>query len=330
MRIRATISMRILAAGCFLSALFLPAHSQDAYLVTPQGEIENISQDTVVGVDSALIAEPLSGIRSQSPIFLDTMGLSKMSAISIVAPGFSQLYNRQYWKIPVLYGTVGGFTYLTINSGQKYRDYKKQYDEIRYTDGATRAQIDPVQTKMIRYKTQRDIFLMGAALSYLYFLGDGVLNYPHPTTTVKKATTLAMIFPGAGQIYNKSYWKVPIVVGTFATMAYVIDWNSRGYNRFRDAYNRYPNDEFKGVYSENTLSSIRDQYRRNRDLSIILTGALWILSVVEAHVDAYMKDYDISDDLSLSLEPALLDVSDIKVETNTGHPGFGVALKLNF
>ncbi|MCC8088589.1 MAG: DUF5683 domain-containing protein [Rikenellaceae bacterium] len=275
--------------------------------------------------DTLLINE----IRLQSPIFKDTMGLSRMSAISIVAPGFSQLYNKQYWKIPVLYGAVGGFSLLYVDANKNYKKYKRRYDDIRFTEGATRQQIDPVQTKMINYNTQRQVYMIGAAFTYLYFLGDGVINYPHMTTPAKRATTLAMIFPGAGQMYNKSYWKVPIVIGAFATMGYIIDFNSRGYNRFKEAYNRYPNDEFSGRYPQSTLQNLRDQYRRNRDLSIILTCAVYILSVVEAHVDAYMKDYDISDDLTLRVEPTLIDVSGLKA-SNGSSSGFGLAMRINF
>ena len=271
-------------------------------------------------------------VQLQSLIFRDTLPLSKVAWISAVAPGFSQLYNRQYWKIPVLYGTVGAFTYLTINANKKYKDYKTQYDAIRYSENAGRTEIDPVQTKMIRYNTQRTLFLMGAALSYLYFIGDGVLNYPNGATTVKKATTLAMIFPGAGQIYNKSYWKVPIVIGAFATMGYIIDFNSRGYKRMKEAYNRYPDDEFHGTYPQSSLQNMRDQYRRNRDLSIIITCGLYLLSVVEAHVDAYMKDFDVSDDLALRVEPTLIDVSNLRASRNAGYgpTGFGLSLSVNF
>ena len=82
---------------------------------------------------------------------------------------------------------------------------------------------------MIRYNTTRTVFFVGAIASYLYFLGDGVLNYNGPENSAKKATTLAMICPGAGQLYNKSYRKVTIEEGAFATKAYVIHWNARAY-----------------------------------------------------------------------------------------------------
>ena len=123
--------------------------------------------------------------------------------------------------------------------------------------------------------------------SYIYFIGDAAVNYStNEVSSVKKATTLACIFPGAGQIYNKSYWKVPFVVGGFAAMIYCIDWNNRGYQRFKKAYNqisdyeqhpeKYPDgpvDEFGGRYSASYILNLRNNFRRNRDLCIIISAA---------------------------------------------------------
>jgi hypothetical protein len=127
-----------------------------------------------------------------------------------------------------------------------------------------------------------------------------------------------MVCPGAGQIYNKSYWRVPIVVGGFATTIYCIDWNNRGYQRFQKAYRLkvaydnnpelYPDgspDEFGGRYNTSFLKNLRNSYRRNRDLCIILTAGLYILQIVDAHVDAHLRTYDISKDLSVSLSPTI-------------------------
>lgn len=295
-----------------------------------------VEQDTTANAQAELPP------RLQSPIFRDSLPLSRVAAISVVVPGFSQLYNNQYWKIPVLYGSVGALSYLTINANKKFQQYSRQYDfllsEYHAMDtGADKTQflhdqIDPVRTRMIRYNTQRTIYFTGAALTYFYFLADGVMNYPNQTTTVKRATTLALMFPGAGQFYNKSYWKVPIVLGAFATMGYLIDWNSRGYQRFRTAYNAYDSktDEFNQRYSKTQLKNWRDNYRRNRDLCIIITAGAYLLSVVEAHVDAHLKDFDVSDDLSLRVEPTMIDMSSYMSDQNTGYPGVGLSMKLNF
>ena len=271
--------------------------------------------------------EDTSSVRYSS-IFRDTIPLSRMTAISLVAPGFSQLYNKQAWKIPILYGVTGGLAVLGFNQSNKYKAAKNEYNTL-VNQQATQEELDPAQCKMIRYNTTRTVFFVGAIASYLYFLGDEVLNYNGPENSVKKATTLAMICPGAGQLYNKSYWKVPIVVGAFATMGYVIDWNARGYKRYRTAYNQVVNgqpDEFEGRYSAEYLKNMKDNFRRNRDLCIILTGALYLLNIVDAHVDAHLKDYDISDDLSVRLEPTVFQ----NYASRNGYYGVGMSLKVTF
>jgi hypothetical protein len=177
-----------------------------------------------------------------------------------------------------------------------------------------------------------------AAASYIYFLGDAALSYAtNDVSDVKKATTLSMICPGAGQIYNKSYWKAPIVVGGIASMIYVIDWNNRGFQRFKNAYTllndfqqnpgKYPDgqskDEFGGRYSASFLKNLRDSYRRNRDLSILLTVAVYAFQAIDAHVDAHLKDFDVSDNLTVDVQP-MFDYQHTLVNGNSAVFGFNL------
>ncbi|MFI3265091.1 MAG: DUF5683 domain-containing protein [Rikenellaceae bacterium] len=258
--------------------------------------------------------------KERKPFFSDSMSLSKMSWISAVIPGYGQIYNKQYWKLPILYGTLGAGIALYANENKTYKPLKEQYDNIILEGGYGRTEeFNTVQAAMIKSNTRRQLYLGATIASYLYFMGDAVMNYStNDVSDVKKATTLSMICPGAGQIYNKSYWRVPIVIGMFASTIYVYDWNNRGYKRFQTAYalkldydnnpDNYPNgsiDEFGGSYSTTLLKGYRDSYRRNRDLAIILTAGAYLLQVLDAHVDAHLKDFDISDDLSLNVEPAI-------------------------
>ena len=284
----------------------------------------------VVGMksDSILIADSLhSGLTRKeirrlnrdttrvrhNRFFRDTIPLSRMTAISFVVPGFSQLYNDQTWKIPMVYATTGTALYFGFRQSKKYSVYKSEYDDL-LRHGASRDELTPVQTKMIQHNTYRQILFAGAFASYIYFIGDGVMNYDGEMTAVKKATTLSTIFPGAGQIYNKSYWKAPIVIGSFMTMAYVIDFNNRGYKRFQLAYDIIndgdPNtvDEFNGAITSDKLNNYKKSYRRNRDLAIIGTLGLYLLNIVDAHVDAHLRDYDISDDLAMTIEPMVTNI----------------------
>ncbi|MCD7969721.1 MAG: DUF5683 domain-containing protein [Alistipes sp.] len=279
--------------------------------------------------------------------FKDSMGISKVTAISLVVPGYGQLYNSQYWKIPVLYGTVGTTTYFWFSEQKKYKKYKNQYDDHIWNYGMKDrvvmgtdddgnpyviSDLEPIQHNMIKKNTARQLWMAAAVGSYIYFVGDGAVNYPGATTDIKKATTLSTIFPGAGQVYNQSYWKVPFVLGGFATMAMTIDWNNRGYQRFKLNYNQAvrlgESSEFPTMSAE-SLRTIKNSYRRNRDLCIILTGLVYALNIVDAHVDAHMKAYDISDDLTASVRvsPVLLNTNSL---TMRGGSTFGMQMSITF
>ena len=158
----------------------------------------------------------------------DTLSLSGVSWLSAIAPGFGQIYNKQYWKLPILYGTVGAGLTLFIHENNQYKPLKRQYDAMTLNSTTRTPELDALQTKMIRSNTRRQIYLGLTIASYIYFIGDAAINYQYDATPIKRATTLATICPGAGQIYNKSYWKLPFVVGGLASTIYVIDWNNRG------------------------------------------------------------------------------------------------------
>ena len=256
---------------------------------------------------------------SRTPFISDSMSLRKVCWTSAVLPGFGQIYNKQYWKLPILYGTVGASLGMCLWSNSKYKPLKTEFERMTDQSLLRTPEMNHVQREMIKYSTMRNVFMISTIASYLYFIGDACVKYStNEVSRINKATSLAMICPGAGQIYNQSYWRVPIVVGGFATTIYCIDWNNRGYQRFKKAYRLkadydahpelYPNgsqDEFNGRYSTSFLKNLRNSYRRNRDLCIILTAGLYILQVVDAHVDAHLRDYDISKDLTVSLTPAI-------------------------
>ena len=256
---------------------------------------------------------------NRTPFISDSMSLRNVCLTSVVLPGFGQIYNKQYWKLPILYGTVGASLGLCLWSNSKYKPLKTEFDAMTDQSLLRTPEMNALQREMIKYNTMKQVFMVTTIASYLYFIGDAAIKYSTTEVShINRATTLALICPGAGQIYNKSYWRVPIVVGGFATTIYCIDWNNRGYQRFKKAYrlkadydadpSLYPDgslDEFGGRYSATFLKNLRNSYRRNRDLCIILTAGLYILQVVDAHVDAHLRDYDISKDLTVSLTPAV-------------------------
>lgn len=281
-------------------------------------------------------------IMPREPWFSDSMSLSKVCLTGAVLPGFGQIYNKQYWKLPILYSTLGASIGLAVHQNSVYKPLKRQYDALLLEGMSRTEELNSLQRDMIRSNTKRQLYWGAAVASYIYFLGDAAIKYStNDVSDVKKATTLSFICPGAGQVYNKSYWKVPIVIGGMVSMAYVIDWNTRGFRRYKSAYDlradfdanpgNYPDgvskDEFNGRYPASYLKNLRDAYRRNRDLSIILTAAVYAFQVIDAHVDAHLKDFDVSDNLTVSLEPMF----DYQYSPMYGaNPVYGLNLNLSF
>ncbi len=127
----------------------------------------------------------------------------------------------------------------------------------------------------------------------------------------KRSNRIALqsaMLPGLGQARNHKYWKIPIIYTGFGVLIYFIDANNDSYQTYKTAY-LYRNDNDATTvddfpnYTSDDLKVRKDFYRRNRDLSYILTGVLYTLNIIDAYVDAQLKDFDVSDDLSLRTDP---------------------------
>ncbi len=144
------------------------------------------------------------------------------------------------------------------------------------------------------------------------------VTYWHPNPS--KAMWYSILCPGLGQIYNRSYWKVPIIYGGTAVFAYLISWQGRMYNDYSTAYyditDNDPNTRsyerlFKNIntdneeWKKNTLRKKRDSYRRYRDLCIFGVGILYVLNIVDAFVDGHLYDFSVTNDLSMRVEPVI-------------------------
>jgi hypothetical protein len=127
----------------------------------------------------------------------------------------------------------------------------------------------------------------------------------------RKATIRSAILPGLGQIYNKKYWKLPLVWGALGTTAGIYLYNVKYYNKLKDAYinlndgndlnNIEIDKEFRNLSAE-AIRSYRNSFRQNVDYSVLFFILFWGLNVVDATVDAHLKSFDVSDDLSLQLK----------------------------
>lgn len=140
----------------------------------------------------------------------------------------------------------------------------------------------------------------------------------------KKALWLALVLPGAGQIYNRKYWKLPIIYGGFVGCIYALTWNNTMYKDYSQAYlditdsnpetasyNKFLHlgqviDKTNEARYKEIFRNRKDKYRRWRDLSFFCLIGVYALSVIDAYVDAELSEFDISDDLSLRIEPAVI------------------------
>jgi hypothetical protein len=125
----------------------------------------------------------------------------------------------------------------------------------------------------------------------------------------RKALLYSAVFPGSGQIYNKKYWKAPLVYGGFGVLTYIAYAYHNLYTKYRNEYFILLNDGSSGLspsgYSKDQLTNIINKTRRERDFFIILNGFWYILQMVDAHVDAHLKEFDLNPKLQVSIEPEI-------------------------
>lgn len=243
------------------------------------------------------------------------MKIGTMFAGSVVLPGTAQIYNKQYWKLPIIYGGIGA---LAGTGGY----YLNKYNQSGGTD--------------IQAKTTGTCLLIGAGLVYWGSLMDGVASYKsNRTPDPGRATIYSILLPGLGQIYNGEYFKVPIYWGCLLGAAHFWVNNNTNYVRFKRIHNEATTDpNYSQGISGETAKWYRDEYRRYRDYSILATVAFYLLQVIDANVFAYMHDFEVSDDIALRLEPAVI-VPDNMYASHTnsyniGQNAIGMRLGLRF
>ncbi|MGM9775746.1 MAG: DUF5683 domain-containing protein [Candidatus Coprenecus sp.] len=245
----------------------------------------------------------------------DTMSISWAFGGSMILPGTGQIYNKDYWKLPVLYAGLGGCIGGGIYFNQRYQ-----------------ASGNP------NHKLYRNLFIAGAALFYWGQLMDVTVCYRNYKDHLPgRATIYSMLFPGLGQIYNREYWKLPIYYGGLAASGYFWYYNNLQYTRFRAQYNKSVEEggiAINGMSTEN-LKYYRDYYRRFRDYAVVITVAVYILQIIDADVFATMHNFDLNNKLSMEIEPAV--INPINYEFNTSlastsplSGSFGMQLKLTF
>ena len=231
---------------------------------------------------------------------------------SMVFVGGQQIYNRDYWKLPIIYGGIGA----GVGMGIKYnKTYQQSLDAGNPDDNA---------------KKMRNIMFAAAGTMYWASLMDGLLCYEtdierHPT----RAALLSLLVPGLGQCYNGEPWKVPIYWGVLMGSFYYLHDNTIKYNHFKQIYIDASNPEsgYDGRISADTAKYYRDMYREWRDYSILAIAAGYLLQVIDANVFAYMRDFEVSEDLSVNLHPTVI-TPETQFAFNPS--GFGLKLGISF
>jgi hypothetical protein len=153
-------------------------------------------------------------------------------------------------------------------------------------------------------------------------LPNNLLQYHSP----HKATIYSALVPGLGQIYNQKYWKLPVIYGLTGIFIYSFDYNNNQYNKYTNAYIDFKSgkiNSFEGYSSYQVLDKIRANFKRNRNLNVISLAAIYLLNVIDATVDAHLFYYDISEDLSLNVQPSLLNIQN-------NQSAIGLSLSINF
>jgi hypothetical protein len=293
-------------------------------ILTPVVSFTQIYNQMMTGLTQPGSAEESTEIKVEEPRKsyikglrgIDSLSVSRITLASAIVPGYAQAYNRQYWKIPVIYGAGAALIYGGTHSRSLY-----------------------TKTGNAKYKTRSNFYYAGAGLIYLGSLIDGVVSYKTNKEGIvpAKATLFSAFLPGLGQAYNGDYWKIPILYGGFAFTSYWFNLNNMQYTRFRNAYNleyAYVNgqgdtpSEFNGRLSVQSLKSYKDNFRRNRDYAILYIFLCYAVNIVDAAVFAQLSDFDVSENLAFKISPSIISPPNLYAQRNSV-PVLGLNLKIS-
>ncbi len=157
-----------------------------------------------------------------------------------------------------------------------------------------------------------------------------VVKYFAKKTAPQKAALLSLVLPGSGQLYNRKYWKIPLVIGAAAGLGYVINFNYTFYNRYQTDYlhslRNEPLQYYQNIFpapSTASLKAARDGTRKNLELNYIGAFLIYVFTAVDAYVDAHLKTFTVDDDIGwLNIQPATF-------SDGYGNSNFGLKFSLN-
>ncbi len=238
------------------------------------------------------------------------MKIGHMFAGSVILPGTAQIYNKDYWKLPIVYGGIGALAGTGGYYLSKYNKSQKMYDSWAADKAAFEAANQGMKYDVAaplvdqQAKTTGTWLMVGAGLVYWGSLMDGIACFESDREPLPgRATLYSLLLPGLGQIYNGELFKVPIYWGGLLASVHFYTTNNLNYLRFKRIHNEAttPDSGYSENISAETAKYYRDTYRRYRDYSILAIAAVYLLQVIDANVFAYMHDFEVNDEISMKV-----------------------------
>ena len=273
----------------------------------PQYATDSLMPDLTVNEDSLAAVYAAMTAEMWDDDYFKRFNPSPNKALWYAAlfPGGGQIYNRKYWKLPIIYGGIAAFTTGAIVGKKNIRPY----------------------------------MVGGAVATWYLSVLDGVISYKsYQNPLPARASILASLIPGLGQAWNGDYWKIPLYYGGFAISGYCWVMNQKQYRKYKQMHiDTYESGETsRNGLSLDDMVWYRDRFRRLRDYSIICTALIYVLNIIDANVFSHLSNFDISDDLSLNVQPGVIEPVSIPGKAKMGSlqdfysQNLGVRLNFNF
>ncbi len=295
--------LKIFTTLALLSAFSMQSHAQ--FREEAFNQSYNDPSDTTSAKDSVArmwtFREFFRGITHK-----DTLRIGSLFAGATVFVGAEQIYNKQYWKLPIIYGGLGTTIGLGIHYNKQFKDSGNQHDK-----------------DMSKY--------MFASAGFLYWatLMDGAFNYrrdvPHQPG---KATIYSILVPGLGQAYNGEYWKIPIYWGLMIGSYHFWDQNRTNYKKYKRIHNLATTEGsgYDGRITAEQALYYRNVFRRYRDYSVVAFIGSYLLQIIDANVFAYLQDFEVSDNLSMKISPTIISPYNEYAFNAGGQASFGAPM----
>ncbi len=296
MSLRRYLRLLAVAAGVLLSGAAASAQFRDQAFSQQYNDDPASAVDTTDRIFS--LKEYVAGLKHQQEIKIGTMFMG-----SAVLVGGCQIYNKDYWKLPIVYTAIGG----SLGAGI-YLNTHGNHNAAKWC-------------------------FVGAGVAYWGTLMDGVVSYrPAEYPHAGKATLYSLLVPGLGQIYNREYWKLPLYLGAMGFGIHYYSDCARNFERFRSIYKEATESSatYTGPITADQALYYRNIYRRYRDYALLAVAAVYLLQVMDANVFSYMHNFEVDDDISMRMEPTVMMPDMQLASTGGGYPAVGLRLGVNF